>query len=80
MQVVGHVLPLNGVADEEELAVAELLRDIKVLIDGMSTIVMPDTTPGRLSGKMTRRSTPRLLQPRSRAASIRRVSILAMTE
>ena len=23
----------------------------------MSTIVMPDTTPGRLSGKMTRRST-----------------------
>ena len=29
VQVVGHVLPLNGVADEIELAVAELLRDVE---------------------------------------------------
>ena len=52
----------------------------KVDMDGMSTMFTPDITPGRLSGHMTRRSTPALLQPRSRAASIRRTSIFAMTE
>ena len=29
VQVVGYVLPLDRVTDEEELAVTELLRDIK---------------------------------------------------
>ena len=29
MQVIGHILPLDGVADEEKLAVAQLLGDIE---------------------------------------------------
>ena len=29
MKVIGHILPLDGIADEEELAVAQLLGNIE---------------------------------------------------
>ena len=43
----------------------------KVDTDGTNTMVMPDTTPGRDRGRITRRNTVRLPAPRSRAASSR---------
>ena len=45
-----------------------------------STMMIPEITPGRLKGQITRRRTPALLQPRSRAASRSFTSIFAMTE
>ena len=52
----------------------------KVLIEGMSTMVTPDRTPGMLSGQITRRRTLGPGQPRSLAASRSLTSSLAMTE
>jgi len=37
--------------------------------EGTNTMVMPDSTPGRLRGRMTLRNTVSVLAPRSRAAS-----------
>ena len=39
--------------------------------EGTNTMVMPDSTPGRLRGRMTLRNTVTVLAPRSRAASRR---------
>ena len=43
----------------------------KVLALGTNTIVMPEMTPGMLSGKITLRNTAVPLEPKSCAASIR---------
>ena len=52
----------------------------KVDTDGTNTMVMPEMTPGRLRGRITRRNTVMELAPRSRAASSREPSSLMMTE
>ena len=53
---------------------------INVLTEGTNTMVMPERTPGRERGRITRRNTLKELAPRSLAASIRDLSSLMMTE
>ena len=48
--------------------------------DGTNTIVIPDSTPGSDSGRITLRNTITEFAPRSRAASISERSSLMMTE
>src|SRR5690606_26095267 len=48
----------------------------KVVMAGMNTMVIPDTTPGMLKGKITFMNTWKGLAPRSPAASTTPLSIL----
>ena len=57
-----------------------ILLMAKVDTEGTNTMVMPERTPGRLNGRMTRRNTLKVSAPRSWAASMRERSSLIMTE
>ena len=51
-----------------------------MLTEGTKTIVIPDITPGRESGKITFLRREKLFEPRSDAASKSEGSILDITE
>ena len=44
-------------------------------MEGTNTIVTPEITPGIVSGRITRKSVLRLLQPRSAAASMNKLDV-----
>src|SRR5690606_3432066 len=59
---------------------ANSLEMTNVVMAGMHTMVIPETTPGRLKGRMTLMKTWKGLAPRSPAASTTPLSILLSTE
>ena len=77
-----YVLPKNCISIRSPIKIFEpppsILDIIKVLTAGTKTIVIPDITPGKLSGANTLRNTLRLPAPRSCAASTIRLSIFTI--